>query len=63
MYILKPIMVLESLEITFHFVKYSSYLKKCRRKDSLLFVRIEFFKRKLISVDFIVLNGGDRIDK
>jgi len=63
MHILKPITVLESLKITFSFVKYSSYIKKCRRKDSFFFVRIEVFFIKLVRFDFIALNGGDRIDK
>ena len=43
MYNLRPITVLGSLKITFHFVKYSSYIKKCRRKDSYFFLRIDFF--------------------
>jgi hypothetical protein len=62
MYNLKPITVLESLKITFHFVKYSSYIKKCRRKDSISLYESSFFIN-LVRFDFITLNwGGGEIE-
>ena len=44
-YNLEPIILLESLKITFRFVKYSSCLKWRRRKEVISFVRREVFDK------------------